>query len=344
MGGSMRDAVRSELAFVVDQVMCIKFEQGMTMLINKTQIKKVTSGQVIWIVESGQGVKNDNGVLCLPLCFKRIVKGSHNIPADQLNALTHVHKFTSEELQNLGVSHSAWVCEFDVVRAVAPAKLVPRRRGNPKYFGFKMSECRQQVAVGRSFFRTGMSPRGRQPCQAADLPDSTMTNLPTSSTIVTPSTSQPGTATLTPSVQVASPPVQALPLAVAPPQMPRLACASPAHAPHALKPEEVGLATAAAALLDQGTVPDPVALAPPVPSQPPALPPALPATLPASVPAHLQLSGAVPAPPLAAASSVTRQALPTFSASASARPRCPKVVRTLEDMFSWAADFYRHQH
>ena len=43
----MRDAVRSELAFVVDQVMCIKFEQGMTMLINKTQIKKVTSRQVI---------------------------------------------------------------------------------------------------------------------------------------------------------------------------------------------------------------------------------------------------------------------------------------------------------
>ena len=40
MGDSMRDAVRSELAFVVDQVMCIKFEQGMTMLINKTQINK----------------------------------------------------------------------------------------------------------------------------------------------------------------------------------------------------------------------------------------------------------------------------------------------------------------
>ena len=188
-----------------------------------------------------------------------------------------------------------------------------------------------------------MSPRGRQPCQAPDLPDSTMTNLPTSSTIVTPSTSHLGTATLTPSVQVASPPVQALP-PVAPPQMPRLACATPAHAPHALKPEEVGLTTAAAALLDQGTVPDPVALAPPVPAQPPALPPALPATSPASVPTHLQLSGAVPAPPLAAASSVTRQALPTFSASASARPRCLKAVRTLEDMFSWGIRLYRRQH
>ena len=121
--------------------------------------------------------------------------------------------------------------------------------------------------------------------------------------------------------------------------MPRLACATPAHAPHALKPEEVGLTTAAAALLDQAAAPDPVAPAPPVPAQPPALPPALPATSPASVPTHLQLSGAVPAPPLAAASSVTREALPTFSASASARPRCPKVVRTLEDMFSWASDF-----
>jgi len=47
MGESIGDVVVSELAFVVDPAMCIKFEQGMTMLVNKTQIKKVTSGQVI---------------------------------------------------------------------------------------------------------------------------------------------------------------------------------------------------------------------------------------------------------------------------------------------------------